>query len=418
MKRNAGKLKKFLFTFSLTALIVSGPLISSCATDSGDTKDKTPPKTDAKLSAMTSKEFAAAMTIGWNLGNTLDAHDSSAGKTNKGLDTEKSWGAPTTTKAMIDAVAKKGFKTIRIPVSWHNHITDANYTIDSNWMARVKTVVDYAVTNEMFIILNVHHDDLTREEMKTMYGYCVDLDSSLQAASEAYLKAVWTQIATKFASYDEHLIFEVLNEPRYRDGENNGFTAPSNLSAYNAVIKEYEQTSISAIRVVNGHSTRFIMVPFYAAAPYNSEGWSIPADSVKGKLLISTHAYSPYGFAMYDGTEHKSFTSSDEDDLAWLFNTTATESQPPLKQWLDAGYGVVMGEASATDKQNDDERMKWIESYFGHAKTAGIPVVLWDNMKTYEENGNKSEFHGWFKRSDCTWYFPSLVEKMISIASK
>lgn len=377
---------------------------------------------DTDLSSLSSKQFAKKFSIGWNLGNTFDAHDSSAGKTNKGLSTETSWEMPTTTQAMINAVAAKGFKTIRIPVSWHNHITadDGNYTIDTNWMARVKTVVDWAIAKNMFVILNVHHDDLTQAEMQTMYGYCVDLDATLQATSKAYLEKVWTQIATTFASYDAHLIFEALNEPRYRDGTNNGFTTPTNLSEYNAVIKDYEETCISAIRAVSGNSTRFIMVPFYAAAPYSSEGWSIPNDSATGKLLISTHAYSPYEFAMYSSSDpnHTTFTTSDANDLAWLFNTESTEA--PLNKWLNDGYGVVMGEASATDKQNDSERLKWIQSYFGHAKDAGVPVVLWDNMQTYDATkpDNKSEFHGWFKRSDRTWYFPTLVEKMISIAGK
>lgn len=414
--------RKILYGIFALSFMWTGTFFVSCSSDSGEENKGN--SSDSTLANLTSKQFAAKLTVGWNLGNTLDAHDSSAGKTNKGLVTETYWQAPETTKAMIDAVSAKGFKTIRIPVSWHNHITadNGNYPIDSAWMARVKKIVDWAIEDGMFVILNVHHDDLTQAEMQTMYGYCVDLDSGLQATSKAYLEKVWTQIATAFASYDEHLIFEVLNEPRYRDGENSGFTAPSNLSAYNAVIKSYEETCISAIRSVSGNSTRFLMVPFYAANPDYSSGWSIPSDSASGKLLISTHAYSPYAFAMYNGTDHTTFTNADGNDLAWLFNTTSTDSsnQPPLKKWLDAGYGVVMGEASATDKQNDDERMKWIQSYFGHAKAAGIPVVLWDNMQTYDATkpDNKGEFHGWFKRSDRTWYFPTLVEKMISIASK
>jgi endoglucanase len=289
-------------------------------------------------------------------------------------------------------------------------------------MTRVKTVVDWAIENEMFVILNVHHDDLTQSEMNSMYGYCVDLDSTLQTKSKAYLTSVWSQIAATFASYDEHLVFEVLNEPRYRDGENNGFTSPENLSAYNAVISDYETSCISAIRAVKGNSTRFIMVPYYAAAPYEFAGWTLPEDSTTDKLLVSTHAYSPYGFAMYDGTEHTLFSNDptvwdDDDEIKLIFSTTMTNA--PLAQWLNNGIGVVMGEASASDKDNYSERLKWTQSYFTYAQEAGVPVILWDNQNTFENNGSNgdlSENHGWLNRTNCTWFFPEIVEEMISIA--
>ena len=38
----------------------------------------------------------------------------------------------------------------------------------------------------------------------------------------AYIRNIWTQIAIEFASYDERLVFEVLNEPRDVDGEVTG----------------------------------------------------------------------------------------------------------------------------------------------------------------------------------------------------
>ena len=46
-----------------------------------------------------------------------------------------------TTQEMILAIVKKGFKSIRIPVTWHNHLIDEKYTIDPEWMKRVKEVV-------------------------------------------------------------------------------------------------------------------------------------------------------------------------------------------------------------------------------------------------------------------------------------
>ena len=95
------------------------------------------------------------MGFGWNLGNSLDAY---SGNSNEGLSSETSWGNPETSEAMINALVSKGIKTIRIPVTWHNHLIDYQYTIDPNWMRRVKTVVDLCIRKGLFVILNIHHD--------------------------------------------------------------------------------------------------------------------------------------------------------------------------------------------------------------------------------------------------------------------
>jgi endoglucanase len=82
----------------------------------------------------TQKDLINKMGFGWNLGNTLDAfnlNNFTAYDTNS----ETRWGMPITTEEMIKTVKNRGFNSIRIPVSWHNHLIDENYTIDPNWMS-------------------------------------------------------------------------------------------------------------------------------------------------------------------------------------------------------------------------------------------------------------------------------------------
>ena len=88
-----------------------------------------------------SRAFAIMDDIeaGWNLGNTLDSHG--AGNSNAA---ETYWGNPKTTQEMIDAVVAKGFNLIRVPVTWAEHVGPApEYTINPDWMNRVKEVVDW-----------------------------------------------------------------------------------------------------------------------------------------------------------------------------------------------------------------------------------------------------------------------------------
>ena len=93
---------------------------------------------------MTSMQIVNDMKLGWNLGNTLDATGGETG-----------WGNPKTTKAMIDKVKEAGFRTIRIPVTWHEHVGAApDYAIEKTWMDRVEEVANYAFDNDMYVIIN------------------------------------------------------------------------------------------------------------------------------------------------------------------------------------------------------------------------------------------------------------------------
>ena len=96
--------------------------------------------------------ITAAMGMGWNLGNQLEA------SSNK-VPNETTWGNPTITEDLIKAVKAQGFNTIRIPVSYLSKIGEApDYTIDSAWLDRVQEVVDYVVGNDMYAVINIHGD--------------------------------------------------------------------------------------------------------------------------------------------------------------------------------------------------------------------------------------------------------------------
>ena len=348
---------------------------------------------------------------GWNLGNTLDAK-SDGSKSNKGLGTETSWGMPTTTQDMINAVAAKGFKTIRIPVSWHNHITEeSGHKIDPEWLARVKTIVDWSLAAGMKVIINIHHDNLGEVEnkakgvytMDTTYGFCVPENSDfLKAASKTYIVDIWTQVAEYFKDYDSSLIFELLNEPR-AVGTKYEWNTPSgmesNVSAANAIIKEYEEAALGVIRSSGGNNaTRYVMVAPYAASPSMMNGWSLPSDSA-GKLIVSVHAYAPYPFCMGDEDNNETvFTSAHKSNIEnWLFGTLDRE-------FVSKGIPVIIGETSASDKNNYAERVKWTKCFFAASKAKGISAILWDNMVVYPTGSDDAERHGYFNRKNCSWF--------------
>ncbi|MBQ4378830.1 MAG: glycoside hydrolase family 5 protein [Treponema sp.] len=359
-------------------------------------------------------DFSKSLSNGWNLGNTLDAK-SDGDKTNKGLSTETLWGMPETTEAMIKAVYAKGFRTIRIPVSWHNHITDSSFTIDSEWMARVKTVVDWSLAAGLKVIINIHHDNLSESQMSSTYGFCITSDSEKKAASLSYIKSVWSQIAQTFKDYDNRLVFELLNEPRAVGTKYEWSTGSyaAEVRAANVLIMEYEKAALDTIRATGGNNlSRFIMIPPYAASPDMTAGWSLPKDSSKAPvshLIVSVHAYTPYVFCM--GTSsNKTFTNSTRDEIDWLFSGLNSN-------WVSNGTAVVIGEMSASDKNNTEDRSKWASYYGQKAKSNGIPVILWDNMvRSTASGGNGSiesgECHGYFDRKNLSWWFEGIVKEI------
>ena len=345
------------------------------------------------------------MGLGWNLGNSLDATGGS------GLDTETSWSNPKTTQALIDKVKSLGFNTVRVPVSWGKHVSGDNYTIDSAWLARVKEVVDYCYKNDMYVILNIHHDTKSSESASGA-GYYPR--SSAYSSSEKFVTSVWSQMAEYFKNYDYHLIFETLNEPRLigtgYEWWFNKWNIPSEVKDAIDCINKLNQKAVDTIRDTGSNNRgRLIMCPGYDASIDGAtvSGFKLPTDisGNKNRIAVSVHAYSPYNFAMNVGSGSTStYTSSIKNELQDLFSTLKSN-------FRDKGIPVVIGEFGSTDKNNTAERVKWATDYTALAKKNKIPCVLWDNNAFAVYNGSNivlnSEYHGYINRKDNTVTSPA-----------
>ena len=363
--------------------------------------------------AITGFELTKAMKAGWNLGNTFDAIGST------GMASEESWGQPLTEKAMIDGLAASGIKTIRIPVSWNNHITDKRtYTIHADWMRRVKTVVDWAIADGMYVIINSHHDNYEKPgAMLRAHGYYPNETNLVE--SQRFLYNIWGQIATAFNNgYDEHLIFETMNEPRpagtpcewWFNGDTRCIEAAQCLNKLN-------QTALDAIRSTGGNNAkRFVMCPALQASENSASAYAfnMPQDIEQGRLILSIHAYTPYSFAM-ESPGARSFTDEHKAELNTMFSKLQ-------KKFINNGYPVVIGEYGATNKDNLAERLKWFDYYVSTANSFGIPCILWDNgvwQVRQDKNGNPdySEGYGYYNRLTQKWYFPEIIQTIVEASN-
>ncbi len=371
----------------ISAFIASAMLITAAVSAVGIVSAESTP--DAS-------QVVSEMGAGWNLGNTLDATGG------QGLSSETSWGNPKTTKKMIDAVKAEGFNTVRIPVSWGKHTSGSNFTIDSAWLNRVQEVVDYCIDDDMYVILNIHHDT----DKKYYYPSSTYKDQSLR-----YIKSIWKQVSEKFKNYDYHLVFEIMNEPRLT-GTNDEWWFPVNnpnsaVKDSINIINQLNQAAVDTIRAAGGsNKTRSIMIPGYCASidGCTTPTFKLPTDSAKNRLIVSVHAYTPYNFCL-NGSGTSVFGDSLKSEVDYLFDTLNSK-------YISKGIPVVIGETSASNKGNKAERLKWADYFCGSASKLGIPCVLWDN-NAYQ-NSDKGEAHGHLDRTNLSWYDKSFVDRIVS----
>ncbi|MGN0403013.1 MAG: glycoside hydrolase family 5 protein [Acetatifactor sp.] len=357
----------------------------------------------ARAASPSATEIIKEMGIGWNLGNSLE----SFADWTSGLALETSWNNPKTTKEMIDMVAEMGFSSVRIPVSWGQHTSGPDYKIDPEWMARVKTIADYCIDNNLYVVINIHHDDQN--------GYFFPSSDRFEASNK-FITCVWQQIATEFADYDYHLIFEVFNEPKLVGSANEWWFDVNNPSedVADAVecINRINQSALDTIRATGGNnSTRLVMCPGYDASIDGAivSGYRLPEDKA-GMVGVSIHAYTPYNFAMNVNTSEgagSKFNSSFRGELDWFFDTLESK-------FVSKNIPVYIGEFGATDKANTADRVKWAEYYTGRCAELGIACLVWDN-NVPEKGADKGERFGLLNRSTLEVYDAAYANALLKI---
>ncbi|HBF34261.1 TPA: endoglucanase [Candidatus Sumerlaeota bacterium] len=337
---------------------------------------------------MTSMQIVQDMKLGWNLGNTLDATGSETG-----------WGNPVTTKAMINKIKEAGFRTIRIPVTWHEHIGPApDYAIEKVWLNRVEEVVNYALDNDMYVILNAHHEDSTW--LKPTYA------SQKKSAEE--LTKLWTQIANRFKNYSDYLIFETINEPR-PVGTPEEWIGGTHENR--DVINQYNAVAVKAIRATGGNNAnRHILAPTIAAsaAAVAVNEWVAPPND--NRVILSLHMYSPYSFSMDAKGTASWGNAADKAALDAELDTI-------YNKFVKNGRAVVIGEFGTINKDNPVDRAAHAEYFVKAARTRGITPVWWDNG-VFVSGKPETYSYGIFNRKKLTWDCPEILKALVKGAQE
>ncbi|PRR81682.1 glycoside hydrolase family 5 protein [Clostridium vincentii] len=328
--------------------------------------------------------FVKNMKAGWNLGNSLDVKE--RGIINGDPEIyEVFWGNPLTTKAIIDEIKSGGFNTIRIPVTWYEHM-DEKGVIDEKWMNRVQEVVDYVLDNDMYAIIDIHHDE----------WFAPTYDN--QENAKKMLCSTWSQIADRFENYNEHLIFEAMNEPRLIDTE---FEWNAGNKEAREVLNNLNAAFVETIREGSKENKkRYLMLATYCNSSDEEavKDFILPQDK---HIILSIHEYVPYDFVMNeDGTnEWSKENSKDTKAIDETVNNL-------YYSFISKGIPVVVSEFGAANKNNIEARLEWVNYYVTAARDKKIMCIWWDEGSSEDKPG-KYEL---FDRHNLKWEYPEIVD--------
>lgn len=384
---------------------------------------KTPVSTDGF--EMTSLEFAAQLGAGINIGNSLDSNEVNeyllennyAPSPMKdlylsgtaGLKLETSWGnSSKISKDFIHGIKEAGFQTIRLPVTYINHVKtetingEKKYTIDADWLNRVQEVVDWALAEDLYIIINIHHDgadNCDADGNLNVYGdeqatWLSPLNNSAEAYTqmEAKFVSLWEQIAVKFKDYSDHLLFADMNEFHH------GYNPPS--QTWCDVQNRLHQAFVDTVRNTGDNNVkRHLIVPGYNTnIDQTISGLVVPTDipenqteyqgNTAGHIMVEVHYYDPYTYAGDDPSD--TLWGKDTGTPNWGDEDHLNEQMQKMNtNYVAKGIPVIIGEFGAPEHNIDEATDQIYRTYYyscvvKSAVQNSIVPITWDNGTTYK----------------------------------
>ena len=352
--------------------------------------DSIPPDTTG-MGNLSAVDFAKNFSRGWNLGNTLEA-----------IGSETAWGNPLTTQRLIDSVKAAGFNAIRIPVAWSRFDDTSTYIIDTNWLNRVEEVVNYALNDSMYVIINEHWDE----------GW-IQPTYSQQEYIRNRFETMWHQIAVHFRDYDNHLLFAGTNEIM-KEGD---YGAPT--EEYYTVQNGFNQLFVNTVRSTGGRNIyRYLVVQgFNTNIDYTVEYFADPEDVVENRLMVEVHYYDPYNFTINSGSSLYVWGDDAPGSETWANEPWADAQFLKMKtNFIDNGYAVILGEYGAMARLNLGERnnnihamyrLYWMQYITRSILQHGLVPFYWDSGFTTD---NAS---GLFDRSTGAQAYPEIIQAII-----
>jgi endoglucanase len=284
-------------------------------------------------------EVNKALGRGVNMGNMFEAPS------------EGEWGNPFKDD-YFKKISDLGFSHVRIPIRWDvpaRALQTSPFTINNVFLQRIKTVIDLAIANKLYVVFNMHHHE----------GIFANPNDE-----KAKFLAQWAQIAQFFKGYDQKLIFEIMNEPHDK-------LTPA---LWNVFFKD----ALSEIRKTN--PTRAVVM---GLANYGGLGGlpelKLPADK---NIIVSVHYYNPFNFthqgAEWIGAEAQNWLGTKWEDLDLERKQIQSEFDPLITFAKINDAPIHIGEFGAYGKADIDSRAKWSTFLARWFESKGWSWAYWE----------------------------------------
>ena len=306
---------------------------------------------------LTAAQAAAAMGKGVNIGQTFETTQN-----------ERSLAS---VSAKIDAYYAKGFRNVRIPITWTEPVggdrlvgsaTVGDVNRSSARLGVIKQVVDYALGKSgLYVIINAHHETGLKTNSRS-----------------AVLERLWADIADIFSAKDHRLLFEFLNEPHRSDGSNSPLPA--------ADLRTMVKLAYAKIRAVDPERIVLIGGNQWFAAAEMANVWTDLSGLGDGQdpyVMATFHHYDPWTFCgdnqgTYDDNWTDTNLSGPMDTMLTWAKSVGKGMPVHIGEW-----GVGWGSRYTTMDCNNIR--SWYQKMDkDNAQPRGIPTSLWDDG-------------GWFK---------------------
>lgn len=375
-------LKKGFILLTCGLLLLTG-CQNSTSTETNQNIDSSVSEPSSDLENL---EFVEQMNLGWNLGDMLDVCN--ADRNGDGILDENSttvdetlWGNPIATKELFQTLKDDGIDSIRIPITWRDHL-DENNTIDEDWLNRVQEVVDYAYNLDMFVIINIHHDGGGDPNFG---AWIRNASNNKEEVLDKYV-TVWNQIAERFKDYSQKLIFESMNEV--------GFDDLNQRDAY-LLLNEFNQTFVDLVRNSSGNNpNRYLLIAgYWTDIDMTISNYFVMPNDSANKCIVSIHYYTPWEFC----TTNINKTWGSDSDIKQM----EQQVQKLVDRFINSGIPVIVGEYGVGYGTDMDSQVLFCETFVKLCHDNGIPTFLWDNGQH-------------LNRDTYDWQIPQILEALQS----
>ncbi len=277
---------------------------------------------------------------GFNMGNALEASY------------EGEWGMVIKDE-YFKIIADAGFNSIRLPITWSAHsMQSPPFTIDLDFFKRVDHVVQEALKNGLVVVLNNHHFDALNNNPE---------------ANQAWLEALWRQIAEHYRNYPDEVFFEILNEPH---------------GAFNNNAPLWNRMAADVLKIIRASNPYRMVV--IGPVQWNSirllPTLDLPEED-RG-LIATFHYYDPFQFT-HQGAEWAGAEAMNWLGTKWMGSATErkaiTDAFDAAAAWAKrVNRPLYLGEFGAYYKADDNSRYRWTDFVARYAEKLGISWTYWE----------------------------------------